>query len=73
VSLLVLGAGGLLSGIAFRWWALGGAVVIGIWAGAESELEVPGWYIGLVYAGAFALGVVVGAGLRRWRASTSRP
>jgi hypothetical protein len=64
---LVLVSGGFALGfLVGRWWALVPAAALGAWTATSVELEaVPGWYIGLVYAGLSALGIVAGALLRR--------
>lgn len=63
---LILVAAGLALGFAVgRWWALAGAIAFGVWAGTVSELEVPAWYIGLVYAGLSAIGIAAGVLGRR--------
>ncbi len=63
--LIVFGAGLLVGFLVGRWWALAAPVGLGIWAASGSELEVPSWYIGLVYSVAAAAGVVAGVLLRR--------
>lgn len=65
-AFLVLGGAGLALGLLVnRWWALIAAPGVGVWAGNASELEVPGWYIGLVLGGFVAVGILAGIGLRR--------
>jgi hypothetical protein len=64
---LVLVSGGFALGVLVGgWWALIPAAALGAWIASTTEVEaVPGWYLGLVYAGLSALGIVAGAVLRR--------
>jgi uncharacterized membrane protein len=58
--------GGLVVGlIVGRWWALIAAVGFGVWAWTVSELEVPDWFIGLVYGLLAAIGIALGVIARR--------
>ena len=67
ISLALIVTGGFLGGfIIGRWWALVAAVGFGIWAWSVSELEVPDWFIGLVYGVAAALGIALGVVARRF-------
>jgi hypothetical protein len=66
MPVVIILAAGLVLGFAVgRWWALTGAVALGVWAGTVSELEVPAWFIGLVYAGLAAIGIAAGVLGRR--------
>ena len=76
---LVLVGGGFTVGLLVRrWWALVLPAGLGVWIALESELEVPGWFLGLVYgalgAAGVGLGILVGRRLtRRRRESAQRP
>jgi hypothetical protein len=48
-----------------RWWTLLAAIGAGLWVGLTEEVEVPGWFLGLAYAGLSALGITLGVFLRR--------
>ena len=65
VVLVLVAAGLALGFVVGRWWAFTGAIVVGVWAGTVSELEIPGWYLGLVYAGLAAIGIAAGVLGRR--------
>jgi hypothetical protein len=75
---LVLVAGGFVAGLVVRrWWALVLPAGLGVWIALKSELEVPGWFLGLYY-GALAgvgvgLGVLVGRRLARGRRRSAQP
>jgi hypothetical protein len=67
VIYLALLVGGLLVGLVLgRWWALGVAAVPGIFVALVSEVdEVPGWYLGIVYAVIAAFGIAGGVLARK--------
>ena len=75
---LVLVAGGFVAGLVVRrWWAVVLPAGLGVWIALKSELEVPGWFLGLYY-GALAvvgvgLGVLVGRRLARGRRRSAQP
>jgi hypothetical protein len=48
-----------------RWWTLLAAAGVGLWVGLTEGVEVPGWFLGLAYAGLSALGIALGVFLRR--------
>ena len=58
----VLTAAGFILGLVVgRWWALTTAIGVGVWVAIVSEVEVPGWILGL---GSGAIGCVgIGAGI----------
>jgi hypothetical protein len=69
VVLIGLGfTAGLILG---RWWALLACVGVGVCIGVSEELEVPGWFLGLAYAGLSGLGIAGGVLLRRYFAEPS--
>lgn len=58
--------GGFVLGMSLgRWWALIGAVAVGIYFGIWSEVEVPGWYYGLASAFVTGASTTVGVLVRR--------
>jgi drug/metabolite transporter (DMT)-like permease len=62
----VLLAAGFLVGLALgRWWALLGAVVVGIAVGFTSEVEVSPIVLGVGYGLVSALAIAMGVTLRR--------
>lgn len=46
---MLIGAGFILGVLVGRWWALAPAVVFGVWIAIVSEVEVPDWFLGLMY------------------------
>jgi hypothetical protein len=48
-----------------RWWALAAAAAVGLWIGIDSEVEVPGWYMGLASGVVTCLSITAGVILRR--------
>lgn len=48
-----------------RWGALVAALPIGVWLALVSEVEVPGWVLGLGYGAFAAIGIAAGILLRR--------
>ena len=48
-----------------RWGTPLAAAGVGLWVGLTEAVEVPGWFLGLAYAGLSALGIAVGVFLRR--------
>jgi hypothetical protein len=67
IVVVVLVTAGLLLGVLVgRWWILPAAAPVGVWIALTAEIEaVPGWYLGLVYAGLSGLGIASGVLLRR--------
>jgi Na+/H+ antiporter NhaA len=66
----VLEALTFLAGVAIgvvigRWWALLAPAAFGLWLGFASEVEVPGWVLGVGYGLIGGIGVTVGVLLRR--------
>jgi hypothetical protein len=62
----IFAGGGLVLGlIVGRWWALLGAVGVGLWIGLWEEVEIPGWFFGLLAGGLALVGIGVGVLLRR--------
>lgn len=49
-----------------RWWALVAAAGLGIWVAVSEEIELDGWFLGLLYAVLAALGIAVGILTRRF-------
>jgi len=72
VLILILLVVGFLVGLAVgRWWALLAPAGFGVWIAAVTEVEVPGWYLGLAYGAVAALGTAGGV-LVRCRACEPR-
>jgi hypothetical protein len=66
VVVSVLLAAGFIVGLALgRWWALIGAVVIGIAVGFTSEVEVSPIVLGVGYGLVSAFAIAMGVALRR--------
>ena len=58
VLMLIAAAWGFLIG---RWWALIGAIPVGLWIAVVSEVdEVPPWFLGLAFAFVALLGIGAG-------------
>ena len=58
--------GGMLVGLLVgRWWALAAPAAVGIGIAGLSEIDVPGWILGVGYALIGAVGVAVGVLVRR--------
>lgn len=75
---LVLVGGGFVAGLLVRrWWALVLPAGLGIWIGLSEEIEVPGWFLGLVYgalgAAGVGLGILVGRRLTGRRGESAQP
>ena len=69
---VLVGAGFLLGLIVGRWWALGAAAAVGIFAAVFEEIEVEGWFLGLLYAVLAAVGISIGILTRRFAGRLSR-
>lgn len=52
---------GLLVG---RWWAVIAVLPVALWISQASELEVPGWFVGLAFGGVAMLFIGVGVAMR---------
>jgi hypothetical protein len=66
VLYLILVVGGLVVGfVTGRWWALAAAGALAVWTATASEVEVPGWYLGLAYGLLSGAGAVVGVLARK--------
>jgi hypothetical protein len=62
----VLIAVGLILGLLVgRWWALIAAIGFGVWVTVRSEVEVPGWFLGLWYGAIGCVAIGTGIGVRR--------
>jgi small basic protein len=55
-----------------RWWALLGAVVIGIVVGFVADVEVPSTVLALGYGAVAALAIALGVALRRGLGRSAR-
>jgi hypothetical protein len=65
VVAVLIGVGFALGLIVGRWWVILACVGVGAWIGLSEELEIPGWYLGLVYAALSGLGLAAGILVRR--------
>jgi hypothetical protein len=64
VSMLIA-AGFILGLLVGRWWALTAAIGFGVWVAIVSEVEVPGWFLGLWYGAIGCVGIGTGIAVRR--------
>ena len=62
---MLLVGGFVLGVLAGRWWAFAVPVGFGVWVAIVSELEVPGWFLGLLYCGIGCASIAVGIVVRR--------
>ena len=62
---MLIAAGFTLGLLVGRWWALTAAVGFGVWVGIASELEVPGWFLGVWYGAIGCVGIGTGIAVRR--------
>jgi hypothetical protein len=70
---VLVGAGFVLGLVVGRWWALTAAAVVGVVAALFEEIEVEGWFLGLVYAVLAAIGISIGILIRRFAGRPSGP
>jgi hypothetical protein len=66
---MLIGAGFILGVLVGRWWALAPALGFAVWIAIASEVEVPGWFLGLGYGvigcASIASGIVVRRAIHR--------
>ena len=62
---VLIAVGFILGLLVGRWWALTAAVAFGVWVAIVSELEVPGWFLGLWYGAIGCVGIGTGIAVRR--------
>lgn len=66
---MLIGAGFILGVLVGRWWALAPAVGFGVWIAIVSEVQVPGWFLGLMYGvigcASIGTGIVVRRAIHR--------
>jgi hypothetical protein len=62
---VLLAAGFILGLLIGRWWALTAAVGFGVWVAVVSEVEVPGWLLGLGYGAIGCVSIGTGIVVRR--------
>jgi hypothetical protein len=66
VYLILIAVGAALGLVIGRWWTIAAAVVPGVWVATVTDVdEVPPWFLGVGYAGLFAIGAAVGVALRK--------
>jgi hypothetical protein len=70
---VLVGAGFVLGLVVGRWWALTAAAVVGVVAALFEEIEVEGWFLGLVYAVLAAIGISIGILIRRFGGRLFKP
>jgi len=63
---VLVGAGFVLGLILGRWWALTAAAVVGVLIAVFEEIELEGWFLGLMYAVLAAIGISIGILTRRF-------
>ena len=66
-------AGFVLGLIVGRWWALTAAAAVGVLAAVFEEIELEGWFLGLMYAVLAAIGISIGILTRRFVGRISGP
>jgi hypothetical protein len=70
IFLATLAAGLVIGVITGRWWIVLAPIVFGVWIAVTTDVdEVPPWFLGLAYAVAGVVGVLIGAFVRRRPAS----
>ena len=62
---MVIGAGFILGVLVARWWALAPALAFAVWVAIASEVEVPGWLLGLMYGATGCASIASGIAVRR--------
>ena len=62
---LLLVAGVVLGLAVGRWWVLVFALVVAVWVGFTSEVEVDSWFLGAVDGLIAGIAIAVGVALRR--------
>jgi hypothetical protein len=68
----LVGGGFVLGLIVGRWWALTAAAVVGVVAALFEEIELEGWFLGLLYAVLAAVGISVGILTRHFAGRLSK-
>jgi hypothetical protein len=67
VYVILIGAGFLLGLAIGRWWAILAGVAVGVWAGAESEVdEVSPEFLGTAIGLILCVSIGAGVAARRW-------
>jgi hypothetical protein len=69
----LVGGGFLLGLILGRWWALIAAAAVGVLAAVFEEIELEGWFLGLMYAVLAAVGISIGILTRHFARRLSKP
>ena len=67
-----MAAGFALGLIVGRWWALTAAAAVGVLAAVFEEIELEGWFLGLMYAVLTAIGISLGILTRRFAGRLSK-
>jgi hypothetical protein len=71
--LALVGVGLLVGLIVGLWWALIAAAGLGALMAASEEIELEGWFVGVLYAGLAAVGIGLGILVRRLAKRGVRP
>ena len=58
-------AGGFILGLLVGRWALVAAVGVGVWVAVYSEVDVPGWFLGIGYCAVASVGIGASLLVRR--------
>ena len=69
---VLVAAGFALGLIVGRWWALTAAAAVGVLAAIFEEIELEGWFLGLMYALLTAIGISLGILTRRFAGRLSK-
>ena len=70
---LVILVGFVLGALAGRWWALLAPAAFGVYVGFVAEVEVPAWFLGLMYGALAAAVVAAGVLVRRFANRKANP
>jgi hypothetical protein len=62
---MLIAVGFILGLVVGRWWALAAPIGFGVWVAIVSEVEVPGWFLGLWYGAIGCVGIGTGIVVRR--------
>ena len=62
---VLIAVGFILGLLVGRWWALTAALGFGVWVAIVSEVEVPGWFLGLWYGTIGCVGIGSGIAVSR--------
>ena len=63
----------MLGALTGRWWALLAPTAFAIYVGLVAEVEVPAWFLGLVYGAIGVVAVAAGVLVRRFANRNAKP